>query len=282
MGLFSKDKDREKQLSSDKFTELTEKWDNFLNKIRNRFDESLIQAEEAILENLDETNYDGNSVFTAWYGIKAQLQNLIQKIEDTFDEKVAPQMENYANTGFVVEQRIKGSELTEDLDFKLERFEIVLEGKVSQRIFDYAVKGFNKTFNCSECGAQLQVRKDIFHAHYVSCDYCNAVNTFTPNDDIAQLRWVIDNIAKYKVIDAWDKMKKAQSTFRAARPESSGSGKEAYIQAFRKREQAERNFWTEYFTVRSEYLPQYKESIEPDTDNKMKWFYEERKRELGY
>ena len=52
---------------------LVAKWDAFLEKIEARFNESLAPAEEAVLDNLEEGDYDMVSNMTAWSGIEAQL-----------------------------------------------------------------------------------------------------------------------------------------------------------------------------------------------------------------
>ncbi len=282
MGFFSKKKEAPKQ-EHPEFIKLVEKWDSFLNKIETRFNESLVNAEEAILDNLDESDYDISPTLGAWQGIKSQLMDLGNKVDTTFDEKVLPQMKEYKEHYDLLDEAAKGTYLRENIIHKrIERFEIVIEGKVSKQFYDHAVKHLNKDFQCTQCSAKIEVRKDIFHAHYVSCEYCNTVNTFTPNDKIAAIRWVVDNIAKYDVIAEWDAMTKSQEEFDNIRPPGENQDKTEYIAAYKNREDTQRAFWTAYFTKRSDFLPQYKETIEHDVDVKMRWFYEERKRDLNY
>jgi len=282
MGLFrKKNKEPQKPALPPEYLQLVEKWDVFLQKINTRFEESLQHAEEALLENLDESNYDLTPTEQAWYGIKAQLQGLAEKVGTTFDEKVSPQMLQYVDEGTLIDERTKGNELRSRIFHRIEAFEIEIEGKIAQKFYKHAIQGLNEKFQCTQCGAQLQVRKDIFHPHYVSCDYCNTVNTFTPNDNIRAIRWIVDSIAKYRVFDEWKAKEQARENIYATF-DRYGNNPEKMKEAYRKLEQAERNFWTKFFKIRSEFLPEYAESIEPDTDNKMKWFYEERKRELGY
>jgi hypothetical protein len=283
-GLFGKKiKDRQVKVEHPEFIKLVEKWDLFLSKMETRFNESLINAEEALLDNLVESNYDIAPTMTAWFSIKSQLTGLGNKIDTTFDEKVKPQMLEYKEHYELLDEAAKATYLREKIIFKqIDRFEIVLEGKISSRFYNHAVKHLNEDFHCTQCSAKIEVRKDIFHAHYVSCDYCNTVNTFTPNDKIAQIRWVVDNIAKYKALTEWDLMEKAREEFKSIRPPHKNQDNTEYITAYKKREDTERVFWLKYFLERSEYLPDYKETIEHDVDNKMKWFYEERKRDLNF
>ncbi len=283
MGFFSKKKQETSQQENPNFLALVEKWDGFLDKMKTRFFESLINAEEALLDNLEESNYDLNPTMVAWQGIKSQLMALGNKVNTTFDEKVLPQMLQYKEHYDLLDQTAKGTYLREKVMFKgIKRFEIILEGKVSTKFYKHAVTFLNEDFNCTQCSAKVEVNKDIFHAHYVSCNYCNTVNTFTPNDKISGIRWVIDNIAKHEVITDWDAMEKARENYNELRSWSEGEDMTKHKIALKEREDTECTFWTNYFTARSAYLPQYKETIAHDTGVKMKWFYEERKREFGF
>ena len=284
-GLFGNKKEKkeeEAQKQNPEYLKLVEKWDDVLNKIETRFQESLVNAEEALMENLDDSNYDLTPTLRAWSGIKSELQTLADKSDQLFDEKVKPQMLEYIEEWDVIDEGQKGTKQRESIYDRIERYEIELEGKLSQKFYDHAISFLNENFNCTQCSGKLEIRKDIFRAHYVDCQYCNTVNSFTPNDKIVQIRWVVDNIAKYKSINEWDKMEKAKYEFKEMRPPRGEDDKTEYIAAFKKREDTEREFWTTYFTIRSSYLPEYKETIEHDTDVKMKWFYEERKLELNF
>ena len=283
MGFFSKKKEDKPKQEHPEFLKLVEKWDAFLSKIETRFNESLVNAEEALFENLVESDYDLNPTMTAWQSIKSQLNGLGDKVDSTFDEKVLPQMLHYKEHYDLLDQGAKGTHLRESVIFKkVDRFEIVLEGKISSLFYKHAVKHLNEDFNCTQCSAKIELRKDVFHAHHVSCEYCNTVNTFTPNDKISAIRWVVDNIAKYEAIAAWDLMDQEKAIFSNFRPPNEGQDNTEYIALYKKREDTKRAFWTSYFSKRSAYLPKYKETIEHDVDNKMKWFYEERKRDLGF
>lgn len=281
-GIFKNKKEESKKTEQPKFLALVEKWENFLGKIETRFNESLVNAEEAIMGNLDESDYDLTPTLRAWQGIKSSLQDLSSKIETTFEEKVSEQMLEYIERYDLIDQSQKGVRLGEGIWDKIERFEIVLEGKVSVKFYEHAIEHLNEDFHCTQCNAKLEVRKDIFRSHYVSCDYCNTANTFTPNDKIVQIRWVSDNIAKYRALAEWDLMEKAENEFKEFRSPSEGDDLTEYTKVYKKREEALRVFWLKYFTERSVLLPEYSETIEHDINVKMKWFYEERKRELNF
>ena len=279
MGFFSKKKEIPKQ-ENPEFLKLVEKWDVFLHKMETRFNESLINAKEAILDNLEESDYDINPTMTAWLSIKQQLKALGDKVDITFAEKVLPQMRVYKDN--LLDQRVKATHLIEVIFKKIALFEIEIEGEFSQRFYNHAIQFLNKDFNCTQCSAKLEVRKDIFRSHYVSCDYCNTVNTFVPNDKISQIRWVVDNIAKYKSITEWKAKENAENEYKKLRSWREGEDISQHKIAIKNWEDTLLTYWTKYFTLRSEYLPEYAETIAYDTDVKMKWFYEQRKRDLNY
>jgi len=283
-GLFAKkDKKEEVQQENPEFLKLVEKWNIFLEKMEIRFNESLVNAEEALFDNLEESNYDLTPTMTAWQSIKSQLMDLGDKIDKTFDQKVLPQMLEYKERYNLLDEDAKGRFLREKIIFKkLERFEVTLEGEIATRFYNHAIQFLNKDFNCTQCSAKLEVKKDVFHSHYVSCGYCNTVNTFIPNDKISAIRWVVDNIAKYQAIEEWDAMEQAREELLNIRPPHEGQDNTEYVAAYKKCEDTKRSFWIKYFTLRSEFLTNYKETISSDVDNKMKWFYEERKRELNF
>jgi len=283
-GLFKKKtiKKEEEKLQNPEFLELVTKWEGFLTKMETRFTESLVNAEEAVMDSLDDSDYDLTPTLRIWQGIKTQLQGLRTKIDETFDDTVKPKMLEYIKEWEVIDEDQKGVKLGESMLDRIDRFEIIIEGKVSQKFYDHAIKFLNEDFLCTQCNGKLDVKKDIFRSHYVSCEYCNTANTFTPNSKIVAIRWIADNIAKYKAIAEWDTMKKAKEDFNEIRCPHEDQDKTEYEAGFKHRENTEREFWTKYFTERAEIIAEYKDTIEHDADVKMRWFYEERKRELNY
>lgn len=280
-GLFNKEEESKKE--NPEFLKLVEKWDNFLSKMETRFNKSLVNAKEALLDSLEDSNYDINPTMTAWYSIKQQLMALGTKVMTTFDEKVKPQMLAYKEHYEILDESAKVTRLREDIIFKkIDLFEIEIEGEVSQRFYNHAIKFLNEDFNCTQCNAKLEVRKDIFRSHYVSCDYCNTVNTFTPNDKISQIRWVVEDIVKYNIIPEWKALEKAEENYKDLRSWSKGEDISQHKVRMKNWEDVLKTYWTKYFTLRCAYLPEYTATIAHDTDIKMRWFYEKRKSDLNY
>ncbi|HBS12552.1 MAG TPA: hypothetical protein DEO36_08435, partial [Flavobacteriaceae bacterium] len=262
-------KEEKDETKNPEYLALVEKWDAFLEKIETRFTESLAPAEEAVLDQLEEGNYDMVSNMTAWSGIKSQLLKLEDKIETTFDEKVGPQMLEYIERWDLIDQDQKGVKLRESFRPRIERFEIILEGKVAQRFYNHAIQFLNEDFYCTQCSGKLEIKKDIFRTHYVGCDYCNTTNTFTPNNKITEIRWVVDNIAKHKALKEWDEKEKAREDCKSIRSPRDEDSKTELANAYDLWEEKEKAFWTTYFTERATYVSDYKDTIVHDVEVKM-------------
>ncbi len=264
------------------YVELVKKWDAFLAKIKTRFEESLVNAKEALLDNLVESNYDMVSSMQAWSGIKSQLQSLSDKIENTFENTVKPQMLAFKEEWEILDEAQKGIEMGEFFYDKINRYQVLLEGNIAQRFYNHAIAFLNDDFKCTQCGAKLEIKKDIFRSHYVSCNYCNTVNTFTPNDKIAQIRWVVDKIVELKCIDERDEKDAAYKDLNNLKDLAEGEDTTETVNAFNKCEDAEKKYWSKYFKERYTFLPEYEETYEHDINIKMRYFYEYRKRKLGF
>ncbi len=280
-GLF-KQNNKEEEIASSEYLALVTKWDAFLKKIETRFNESLAHAEEAVLDNLKESDYDMQSTMLAWTGIKSQLQDLSKRINDVFDNTVEPKMAEYREQWDLIVEKEKGVELAESFYPRIERFEIILEGKVGQKVYDNAIRYLNEIFKCTQCSAKLEIKKDIFRSHYVSCGYCNTVNTFTPSTKISQAGWVIDFIAKNNAIEEWDEVVESENELRNLRVPSADEDKTEYTRAFAKLEKATKTYWTRLLNERNALEITRKEHFEADLDSKMKDLYARRKRELNF
>lgn len=241
--------------------ELIQRWDAFLTKITARFYESLQHAEEACLEQMVETDYDYDTVFRSWQGMKAQIHELIQKIDTVWHGKVRPEMQALGN--FYNEEGYKASDTNDRLIDELFKFERQLEGKLSQQFYDHAIQIASKKEACSQCDAILEIKKDIFRAQYITCTYCNAVNTVEPETKFVKIGWgIIDNIAALKAQPEYEAMEKALNNLNKRRKtEQDDSHWYAYENAYYA-------YWEKYFNERIKLNSDAKERYEADMQRK--------------
>lgn len=247
--------------------ELIQRWDVFLNKIETRFNESLQHAEEACVAQLHTTDFEYENVLRAWQGMKAQIHELIQKIDSVWHTKVRPEMR--AAGEFYHEQGYKASDANDRLIGELFMFERQLEGKLSQQFYDHAIQIANKKASCSQCDADLEIKKDIFRAQYITCDYCNTVNTVEPETKFLKIGWgIIDNIAALKAQYEYGAMQKASEVLSQLRKtERDDSHWSAYENAYY-------TYWKKYFEERIKLNSDAKERYEADMQRKQTEFEE--------
>lgn len=179
---------------------IAERWDAFLIKIENRFQEIVNEAHAALPALLQVEHFDTTAFGVAWQGIKTQLKELISKISDTYQEKVTPALEEiqereeaavedregsldefYARFYPLYErEQSKGRTLEHQLDRELRIAEIRLPAAAAHLLYDEARKALARTFQCTQCQAPLPLRNNFFRSYYQTCDYCQTVNTFEP------------------------------------------------------------------------------------------------------
>jgi len=202
--------------------QLIQRWDSFLLKMKQRYLESLDQAKEACLSQLEETDYDYYTVMRSWGGMVAQVQLLIPKIDETWEEKVEPQMEALNSSDyFYLDEGKKTSELTDELHMIMMRFHKTLEGELSQKYYNHVMEVSTKNFNCSQCSAPITIQKNVFRAQYLTCQSCNSVNTFEPDTKFMQIGGtIIDNIVALKCVPLKDEMEKIYDEIHQLRREN--------------------------------------------------------------
>ena len=245
-------------------TELISRWDTFLSKMKARYLESLQHAEEACVEQLEATDYEYYTVFRSWQGMKSQINQILQKIDDTWQNNVEPQMQTVDNSDYLHHsEENKANHLTDSLVIEMERFEKALEGKLSQKFYNHAIAIANKDFNCSQCGSPLIIKKDLFRAQYVSCTACNTVNTFEPETKFIQIGWnIIDNIVAYQCTPLHNAMTQALKKLQEVRKnEQTAAHWDAYKTAYL-------NYWETFFNERIKLKSDAKERFEEDMNRK--------------
>lgn len=243
--------------------ELIQRWDTFLANIEQRFEASLGHAEEACVSQLKDSNFDYYTTIKTWMGIKAQIYQLIQKIRDTWHGKVEPQMRMHGD--FWMEESRKSYELSDALTDRLGYFQLLLESKLSGMYYDHAIALANRDFNCSQCHAKLEIIKNLFRAQYVTCPYCQTVNTFEPETKFVHLSDLVDNIARHNCLTQYNSMQEKADALRKQRnpvPEKYWSEyEEAYFE-----------YYTCFFQERIKLKPDAEKRLKADMERKQKEF----------
>lgn len=237
--------------------ELITRWDSFLAKIEERFYEALKQGKEAVLDSLDENGYDYYSSNRTLISIKMQIEEtLIYKIDQTWSNQVKPLMEaDDTNYTYTLEESIKGSNKKDDLHYRLDEWAFICDGLLSEKYYQYAIQLVNKDFRCSQCSSPIQIIENFFQSQYVSCTYCNAVNTFVPETKYVQIGWnVVKNIAAYYALDEW-------RILAVLERKNQDNNYEDYKKKYNT---ACQNYLTKYFEKKTALMPHTIETLEKD------------------
>jgi hypothetical protein len=231
--------------------ELVGRWNDFLSKIEQKFKESLQLGKQAVLDSLEENNYDYYASDRTLYAIKSQISTtLVDKIDEVSADQVLPAMR--ADGDYWVDEIAKGHHLREELYRRLTLWEIDIEGMLSQKYYDHAILLINKNFCCRQCKSPLTIRRQFFQSQYVTCLYCNTVNTFEPETKYVQIGWnVVDNIARKNAMEEYRAMQEAGRLKQEAEPRysvNSTTHNELYRDACKK-------YVERFFTERIKLLP---------------------------
>ena len=232
--------------------ELIARWDAFLQKMDTRFEASLLQGEQAVLDSLEENNYDYYASLRTLMAIRSQVDaSLIRKINDTWQQQVEPLMR--ADGHYWADESFKGHQAADDMHERMSLWQYITEGRLAEKYYGHAIQLINRDFFCTQCNAPLQVKKDFFMAQYVACHYCAAVNTFEPETKYVTLGWnVVDSMSALYALQEYGEMLKARSL-----------NPLAYEQAVRK-------YYEKYFDERIKLLPHTAHTREQDIERKIK------------
>ncbi|MFA6083787.1 hypothetical protein [Mucilaginibacter sp.] len=177
--------------------------------------------------------------------------DLVQKVSETWQQQVEPLMR--ADGDYWPEESHKAYHFTEWMNGQIELWLILTEGHLSKKYYDHTIQLINCNFFCTQCNSPIEVQKDFFMAQYVTCKYCNAVNTFEPETKYVTIGWnVVNNIA---ALNAFDEYKAIQ----AARTK----GGDGY-------EKAMRSYYEKYFDERIKLLPRTAATRQQDTEAEIK------------
>ncbi len=242
---------------------MIEKWNKFLNKIENRFYSSVSDAKETCLELLEENDYNYNETMRAYTGMKAQIEGLIKKIDTTWDEKVVDKLKEKKLDW--VDLLEKKNKLTEKLWEYLREESIKIEGEISLKYYDKVIRLMDEEFLCTQCSAKLEIIKNLYRAQYITCEYCNRVNTFTPSTKVGQLNYgIIENILNLEYFKEKKELEDLCINLKEKAQENKltldewKNYKEKYIEFFKK-----------YFKERIKLNIIYKERYEDDIKRKV-------------
>jgi hypothetical protein len=204
---------REFQIDDTELIALIERFKVFLKKLEDRALELEAETVEAAQEisDYDEIRYHHFKV-----GIKGQYNELNKKAKQIFKEQIKKQsLRQYADydeirfNDSVIAYECKINHTEELLEKFEERIDAILKNifdkvkvlspkeKLKQILADYEVT--KESFCCQQCGAKLKLEQVYFVSAYITCEYCQTQNTFTPSMRLSLLPDLVREIARDSV-----------------------------------------------------------------------------------
>lgn len=195
--------------NSPEYQALVNRWDGFLAKIKDRFNEVLNMSKEPLQELISGLEYDSIVVHNALQGIKNEsVYQLDKKINEAWEKMDAEMDKLDVNYNLVSPHREKGATTSRWMWDEFERFSVKTFADASRQIEKNirSVVDENAIHNCVSCAGQLPVEIWAFQAVNVICPNCGSVNTYEPDGRVRAMEGVIAAYAQEHAMEEWVKL----------------------------------------------------------------------------
>lgn len=241
------------------FNETQNRWDGFLKKIEDRFEEILEKTEAALPLLFKATDFETTTFHNAWQGIYSQANELIWKIDSTWEDKVEEAFEDagaeFGSKKFIRE-RDKGYLTKFKLEQKLKSYEVKIFADAAKKLLQEVKNTLSKDFCCTQCQAKLPVKDNFFRSYYSTCEYCQTVNTFEPGTKARNIEhFAIHAIGEEAALEHY--LRYEELKFQNYMQDSETYSKEELISLYQK-------YVETYLKRRIEIIPDYKDRYEKD------------------
>lgn len=226
--------------------ELITRWDNYLNKLRDRFYEVLGSAEEPMNEVINNLKYDNIMIINILNGLKNQT---VTQLSDKADEgwsKMRLEIQKINANSMIKEQGQKLEIFKNWMADEFDRYEIKLFARAANKILENVKKHIDdkKLHRCTQCAGELPIKVYSFMAVNLKCESCGAVNTYQPDDRIRAL--------EYYVIE----------------PLANEYAMEEKIKGYRNKT-IEKEYWKKFYGYLMENVPDKKEFFQRTLDERL-------------
>lgn len=251
--------------------EVIQRWDVFLKKIEERFNQIMTEARAGCEALFDQSQMDPIPITNAMTGVKGQLFDLKRKIDDTWHEKVEPAMEQAGVGGKEMDrQRERGTDLSDWMEIEFDHTEILVFADAARKIRSAAQLSMDKQFLCTQCRAELPIPDDIFIAVHVTCQFCNTVNTYEPGTIVRMIDFCAHHLAQEAAWEKWLVLKKVERVRDHSR--------ETTLSMLKAIERASIDYWTTYLKARIPINPGFEKTFAIDLKSKLRPMYDDLQR----
>ncbi len=179
------------------FEELITRWDNYLNKLKDRYFEVIQQADTPLNDVINNLQYDNVIIHNIKNGLHNQtVIQLTQKAEEGWG-KMESEMLKYGKFFWnqKSDQHKKLDGFRQWVNDEFLKFEIGLYARAARKILDNVKHHIDekKMHKCTQCAGELPIKIYSFMAVNIKCSSCGSVNTYQPDDRIRALEYYVLN-----------------------------------------------------------------------------------------
>ncbi len=244
------------------------RWNDFLKNIKTKAEALYASSDELCLKLLELNELDPNAMVNAWNAFEQNIAGLRTKVDDVFEEKVAPSLESegWSMASIQAYWDSSGAQLNDWMEYETIRKGAEIYYKAANLILKKKKKILNTESKCTQCSAALPVQDNIFRSCYIECDFCQKVNTFEPGSQVRNVEYFcLHHIAHYHHLEKEIIYLRLNNQMRENNFED--------INLMHKTENALYEFSTDYLKERNKIIPALQSDFKRDLKAKMDSFY---------
>ncbi len=257
---------------------LDARWDGFLAKLRERFEEVMAESQAGCAALLHQTGGDTMPVSNAWTAMRMRALGLQSKVEETWSAQVQDQFIAAGASSAQLDRALaRGEALRDWMEVEVERVEIEIFASASRSLVQLA-EAEQAQLRCSQCGAVLlgpgtSIRVTL-RAIDLACSHCRSLNTIEPGPRARMAEAMAHYFWREATWDAWLAKHEAERAHRKARGTTL-----ALLQAW---ERAELGYWRAWLGERAKLMPGVEKDFDKDLIGRMRQFYDSLEREPAW
>jgi DNA-directed RNA polymerase subunit RPC12/RpoP len=246
------------------------RWQGFLTKIRERFDEIMQESRVGCAELLRQTGGDPQTVGNAWTGMRMRALALASKISDTWSAQVHDALLDAGASAQRVDANYERGEALRDwMEIEAERTEIAIYSEAIRALLDMA-REEQAALRCSQCGAELSLPLTLRGVE-LPCARCGSLIDVEPGPRARMAEALAHYLWREATWQQWLNRRAAEQACKATR------GVElARLQAW---ERAELDYWSAWLHERAKLMAGAEREFEKDLVGRMRQFYVDCERE---
>lgn len=172
------------------------RWDNYLAKLKDRYNEILKEAEEPLNNVIANLQYDTVIIHNIKMGLHNQTVDQLSKKADEGWSKMQIEMNKLGiSWNSITDQSNKLNLFKDWITCEFQAFGTRLYARAARQIYENVQKHIdtNKLHRCTQCGAGLPIKIYSFMSINLKCESCGSVNTYQPDDRIRALEYYVLN-----------------------------------------------------------------------------------------